>query len=351
MNLSKYLWNQEIGVDIVSDTKNYTPEENSANSNGPASFAEVELTEDMDTDEGTADLEQSNAESENDEQYDFSQGEADATRMYLVDIGFRSLLTKEEEFYYAKKVQKGELKAKNIMIESNLRLVVKIAKRYKPRGNSLSFLDLIAEGNLGLIRAVEKFDPDLGWRFSTYATWWIRQNIERALLNHQRTIRVPVHILKELNVYLRAANELTKQLDHEPSPEEIAEFIDRPVEDIRKILSSTVQMDSLDDSFDDSNRSMVETIADENSIDPENIHLHEKAAKFIDQWLDELTDNQRAVLAMRFGLRGHDIKTLEETGMQIGLTRERVRQIQVDALKRLKVIAAANDIKPDLFAR
>ncbi len=282
---------------------------------------------------------------------DFSLVDNDATRMYLFDIGFRPLLTKDEEIYYAKLVQKGDAKAKNIMIESNLRLVVKIAKRYKPRGNSLSFLDLIAEGNLGLIRAVEKFDPELGWRFSTYATWWIRQNIERALLNHQRTIRVPVHILKELNVYLRAATELTKLLNHEPSPEEIAEFIDRPVEDIRKILNATVPMDSLDDAYDDSNRSMIETIADEQTGDPEEIHLHQKAAQFIDRWLDELSDNQRSVLSMRFGLRGHDILTLEETGVQIGLTRERVRQIQVDALRRLKVIAAANDIDANLFSK
>ncbi|WP_268876893.1 RNA polymerase sigma factor RpoS [Facilibium subflavum] len=301
---------------------------------------------DTENDDASFDMEE-----DTQEQHDFSHSEYDATRMYLVDIGYSPLLTKEEEFHYAKLVQSGDKKAKDTMIESNLRLVVKIAKRYKPRGNSMSFLDLIAEGNLGLIRAIEKFDPELGWRFSTYATWWIRQNIERALLNHQRTIRVPVHILKELNVYLRAANELTKQLDHEPTPEEIADFIDRPVEDIRKILNSTVQMESLDDTYDDSNRSMVETIADENAQDPEKIHLNQRAAKFIDAWLDELTDNQRAVLSMRFGLRGYDPQTLEETGVQVGLTRERVRQIQVDALKRLRVIAIANGIDPNIFLR
>ncbi len=318
------------------------------NDNEDAKNTSYALDSSIDDDNGEDDSAFNNAEIG---AHDFSHTDNDATRMYLVDIGFRPLLTKDEEFYYAQKVQQGDLKAKNIMIESNLRLVVKIAKRYKPRGNSLSFLDLIAEGNLGLIRAVEKFDPELGWRFSTYATWWIRQNIERALLNHQRTIRVPVHILKELNVYLRAATELTKLLDHEPSPEEIAEFIDRPVEDIRKILTSTVPMDSLDDAYDDSNRSMLETIADEQTSDPEDIHLHQKAAQFIDQWLDELSDNQRAVLSMRFGLRGYDIQTLEETGSQIGLTRERVRQIQVDALRRLKVIAAANNIDANLFSK
>jgi RNA polymerase nonessential primary-like sigma factor len=277
----------------------------------------------------------------------FSQQEADATRLYLYEIGFKPLLSKEEEIIYARRCINGDKKAKQIMIESNLRLVVKMAKRYKPKGG-LVFLDLIAEGNLGLIRAVEKFDPELGWRFSTYATWWIRQNIERALLNHQRTIRIPVHVLKELNVYLRAASELTKQIDHEPSPEEVAEFLDRPIEDIKKLLESTKNIDSLDQVYDDSNRPVLETIADEDAHSPEQYHQNQDTSKFISQWLDQLSSKQQTVLAMRFGLRGYEPKTLEETGEFIKLTRERVRQIQMDALKKLKTIAKECDISAEL---
>jgi RNA polymerase nonessential primary-like sigma factor len=281
---------------------------------------------------------------------DFSQDEVDATKIYLQEIGYQALLTKEEELYYAKLSRSGCLKSKQIMIQSNLRLVVKMAKRYRPRGG-LTFLDLIAEGNLGLIRAVEKFNPDLGWRFSTYATWWIRQNIERALLNLQRTIRVPIHVLKELNVYLRAANELTKQLDHEATAEEIAEFLDRPVDDIKKILSSTKYVESLDKVYDDSNRPVIETVSDENSITPEEEYNEQATKDFIENWLDQLTDKQRTVLSMRFGLRGYEPRTLEETGQFIGLTRERVRQIQMDALKRLRIMAKDNDLDADLCFR
>jgi RNA polymerase nonessential primary-like sigma factor len=277
----------------------------------------------------------------------FTKEEADATRMYLCEIGFNPLLTRQQEVDYARKALKGDEEAKNKMIECNLRLVVKMAKRYRPKGG-LTFLDLIAEGNLGLIRAVEKFNPELGWRFSTYATWWIRQNIERSLLNHQRTIRVPVHVLKDLNVYLRAASELTKLLDHEPSPEEVADFLDRPVEDIKKLLRSTNHIESLDEVYDDSQRPVIESIADQNNDSPEGYHQYGDRVKFIDRWLDRLNDKQKLVLAMRFGLKGHDPKTLEETGESIGLTRERVRQIQVDALKKLKQLARDDDVDADL---
>lgn len=159
----------------------------------------------------------------------------DVTQLYLSEIGFSPLLSAEEEVHFSRLSLKGDEKARNRMIESNLRLVVKISRRYLNRG--LSLLDLIEEGNLGLIRAVEKFDPERGFRFSTYATWWIRQTIERAIMNQTRTIRLPIHIVKELNVYLRAARELTQKLDHEPSAEEIAEMLDRPVEDVKKMLS------------------------------------------------------------------------------------------------------------------
>lgn len=270
-------------------------------------------------------------------------------KIYLADIGFKPLLTKSEEYYYAKKAVTGDDKAKNKMIESNLRLVVKIAKHYKIHGHGISFLDLIAEGNLGLIRAVEKFDPDLGWCFSTYATWWIRQNIERALLNQQRIIRVPVHILKQLNIYLRAARKLTKLVNHEPTLEELSEFLDRPIEDIKKILLSTSEVKSLDEEFIHQGSSIITQIPDDISKNPENINIRKKTIGFIEKWLDELTENQSIVISMRFGLRGYSSKTLEEIGAQISLTKERVRQIQAEALKRLKIIASVNNVTINLF--
>jgi len=158
----------------------------------------------------------------------------DATQMYLSEIGFSPLLTAEEEVKFARLALKGDVASRKRMIESNLRLVVKIARRYINRG--LPLLDLIEEGNLGLIRAVEKFDPERGFRFSTYATWWIRQTIERAIMNQTRTIRLPIHVVKELNIYLKAARELTQSLDHEPTAEEIADLLDRPIEDVKKML-------------------------------------------------------------------------------------------------------------------
>jgi len=175
---------------------------------------------------------------------ELSVGELDATRMYLSEIGFSSLLTAEEEVYYARRSLKGDESARKRMIESNLRLVVKIARRYMNRG--LALLDLIEEGNLGLIRAVEKFDPERGFRFSTYATWWIRQTIERGLMNQTRTIRLPIHVVKEINVYLRAARKLAQKLDREPSPEDVAEMLDRPIEDVQRMLGLNERVTSVD---------------------------------------------------------------------------------------------------------
>ncbi|MGH8603295.1 MAG: sigma-70 family RNA polymerase sigma factor, partial [Gammaproteobacteria bacterium] len=165
---------------------------------------------------------------------DMEGGELDATRLYLNEIGFSPLLTAEEEVYYARLAQRGDERGRQRMIESNLRLVVKVARRYMNRG--LALLDLIEEGNLGLIRAVEKFDPERGFRFSTYATWWIRQTIERALMNQTRTIRLTIHVIKEINVYLRASRQLSQRLDHEPSPEDVADVLDRPLQDVKKML-------------------------------------------------------------------------------------------------------------------
>ncbi len=289
-------------------------------------------------------------ESESVEEYDFSDHEAfpsfqshskhiaksmDATQLYLNEIGFSPLLSAEEEVIYARLALKGDGEARKKMIESNLRLVVKISRRYLHRG--LPLLDLIEEGNLGLMKSVEKFDPDRGFRFSTYATWWIRQTIERAIMNQTRTIRLPIHVLKELNVYLRAARQLTQKLDHEPSPEEIADMLDVPIEDVEKLFCLNDKVTSFDSAIgNEDGKSLLDTIPDENSINPAILLTDENLRAQIEGILDELTYNQRQVISRRFGLRGFEKATLEEVGEEINLTRERVRQIQVEALRSLR---------------
>lgn len=272
--------------------------------------------------------------------------QADATRLYLKEIGFSALLTAEEEVYYARRARKGNEAARKRMIESNLRLVVKIARRYMNRG--LALLDLIEEGNLGLIRAVEKFDPERGFRFSTYATWWIRQTIERAIMNQTRTIRLPVHVLKEINIYLRAARYLSQKMDHEPTPEEVATLLDKPIEDVKEMLGLNERIASMDAPLDaDPERSLLDAIADERTPDPEKILQDEDLHGQIRAWLNELNDKQREVVERRFGLNGREISTLEEVGADIGVTRERVRQIQVEALRRLRSMLEKNGYSID----
>jgi RNA polymerase nonessential primary-like sigma factor len=261
----------------------------------------------------------------------------DATQLYLNEIGYSPLLTAEEEVYFSRLARKGEESGRKRMIESNLRLVVKIARRYINRG--LTLLDLIEEGNLGLIRAVEKFDPERGFRFSTYATWWIRQTIERAIMNQTRTIRLPIHVVKELNVYLRAARELTQKLDHEPSADDIAQLLDKPVNDVKRMLGLNDRVASVDTPLGpESDKSLLDTIADVHVSDPAQLLQENDIKDSIGIWLGELTEKQCEVVSRRFGLRGYETSTLEEVGREIGLTRERVRQIQVEALKRLRVI-------------
>jgi RNA polymerase nonessential primary-like sigma factor len=259
----------------------------------------------------------------------------DATQLYLGEIGFSPLLSAEEEVYFSRRALKGDEASRKRMIVSNLRLVVKIARRYNNRG--LALLDLIEEGNLGLIRAVEKFDPERGFRFSTYATWWIRQTIERAIMNQTRTIRLPIHIVKELNVYLRAARELSQKLDHEPTAQEIAESLDKPVREVTKMLRLNERITSVDTPIGGENdKVLLDVIADNKGHGPEE-DLQDSDIKLnIIKWLEDLNPKQREVLARRFGLLGHEPSTLEDVGVEIGLTRERVRQIQVEALRRLR---------------
>ena len=268
---------------------------------------------------------------------EISDGELDATRLYLNEIGFSPLLTAEEEVKFARLAQKNDSAARRRMIESNLRLVVKIARRYMNRG--LPLLDLIEEGNLGLIRAVEKFDPERGFRFSTYATWWIRQTIERGLMNQTRTIRLPIHIVKEINLYLRAARRLAQSLEREPSAEDVAQMLDRPIEDVKRMLGLNERIASVDSPLDrDSDRTLIDTIADEHNRDPARMLQDDDMQRHIDAWLSQLNDKQRTVVERRFGLDGREIATLEEVGNEIGVTRERVRQIQIEALRRLRHI-------------
>ncbi|MFB9146907.1 RNA polymerase sigma factor RpoS [Halomonas alkalicola] len=280
----------------------------------------------------------------------YSNHSLDATQIYLNEIGFSPLLTPEEEVYYGRLARKGDPAGRARMIESNLRLVVKIARRYLNRG--LSLLDLIEEGNLGLIRAVEKFDPERGFRFSTYATWWIRQTIERALMNQTRTIRLPIHVVKELNIYLRAARELTQKLDHEATAEEIAEHLDKPVEAVKKMMGLNERISSVDYPVGgDSDKPLIETLADDNDLGPESSLLDGDIKQHVDEWLSELTEKQMEVVVRRFGLRGHEAATLEQVGEEIGLTRERVRQIQVEALKKLRRVLDKQGLSLDsIFA-
>ncbi|AGH81942.1 RNA polymerase sigma-38 factor RpoS [Psychromonas sp. CNPT3] len=261
----------------------------------------------------------------------------DATQLYLGEIGFSPLLTAQEEVYYARRSLRGDDVARKRMIESNLRLVVKISRRYTNRG--LSLLDLVEEGNLGLIRAVEKFDPEKGFRFSTYATWWIRQTIERAIMNQTRTIRLPIHIVKKLNVYLRTARELSHSLTHEPTAEDIALALDIPAKDVSKILKLNERISSVDIPIgNNSDKELLDIIPDRKEIIPENELENEDMKLRIVEWLEDLNPKQREVLARRFGLLGYEAATLENVGKEIGLTRERVRQIQVEALKCLREV-------------
>jgi RNA polymerase nonessential primary-like sigma factor len=272
---------------------------------------------------------------------------SDVTQIYLNEIGINPLLTAEEEVGLARLVRQGDFLARQKMIEHNLRLVVNIAKHYLNRG--IPLLDLVEEGNLGLIHALEKFDPERGFRFSTYATWWIRQNIERAIMNQSRTIRLPVHVVKELNQVLRTQRSLESTCGG-ASLEDIAERLQRPIEDVRQILALNEHTASLDAPLDiDPNLSIGESLADDQSDGPEETIQNAEIEHLIRYWIGQLTDKQRMVIQSRYGLDECDVRTLEELASQLGLTRERVRQIQLEALAHLRRILKRRGVSRDVL--
>jgi RNA polymerase nonessential primary-like sigma factor len=270
----------------------------------------------------------------------------DATQLYLNEIGANPLLTPEEELALSRRVRLGDFEARQTMIVRNLRLVVNIAKHYLNRGMPL--LDLVEEGNLGLIHALEKFDPERGFRFSTYATWWIRQNIERAIMNQSRTIRLPVHVVKELNQVLRAMRNLEARSGGECCAEDIASLLAKPVEDVRHILSLNEHTASLDAPLDiDPSLSIGESLADDNQEGPEEQIQNAEIGSLVQTWIAQLNDKQRTVIEYRYGINNREIATLEELADQLSLTRERVRQIQLEALAQLRKILRRAGVSRD----
>lgn len=272
----------------------------------------------------------------------------DPTRIYLSEIGISPLLTADEEKYFARRALRGDEAARQRMIESNLRLVVKIARRYINRG--LPLLDLIEEGNLGLIHAVKKFDPERGFRFSTYATWWIRQTIERAIMNQSGSVRLPIHIIKDINSILRAARTMRQERDRAPTAAELAEHTGRDVADVERLLGLHERVTLRGGmSEDDGAPGPVELLTARRDAEPSRCAQKDIVNEIVDRWVCALNDKQRAVVERRFGLHGYRRETLEKIGNEIGVTRERVRQIQLDALKNLRTMMEEHGISGDVI--
>ncbi len=272
----------------------------------------------------------------------------DVTQIYLNEIGANPLLTPDEELSLTRRVKQGDFEARQTMIERNLRLVVNIAKHYLNRG--IPLLDLVEEGNLGLIHALEKFDPERGFRFSTYATWWIRQNIERAIMNQSRTIRLPVHVVKELNQVLRAQRQLESLGNGDCTIESIANQVGKTVEEVRSLLALAEHTASLDAPLDiDPSLSIGESLADEAIDSPDLLIQNHEVESLVREWIALLNEKQRLVIRHRYGMDGCEVLTLEELASQLGLTRERVRQIQLEALGLLRKSIRRNGITRDVL--
>ena len=275
----------------------------------------------------------------------------DITQVYLHEIGATPLLTAAEELQLARAVRLGDFAARQHMIEANLRLVVSIARHYLHRGLPLD--DLIEEGNLGLIHAIEKFDPERGFRFSTYATWWVRQSVERAIMNQSRTVRLPIYVIKELNIVLRAIRQLDSDrgaIDDAPGAilDQVARLVDRPVGEIRHLLALNERAASLDSPLDiDPELSISDSIADETAEDPATLFALHETEMLVADWISQLTDRQRLVIERRYGLAGRDASTLDDVAAEVGLTRERVRQIQTEALSKLRSRIARDGLTPE----
>lgn len=268
----------------------------------------------------------------------------DPVRMYLKEIGRVDLLTSEEEIALAKRMEAGDEDAKKELAEANLRLVVSIAKRYVGRG--MLFLDLIQEGNLGLIKAIDKFDYTKGFKFSTYATWWIRQAITRAIADQARTIRIPVHMVETINKYIRVSRQLLQEKGREPLPEEIAEEMDVTLDKIREIQKISLEPVSLETPIGEEEDSHLgDFVEDEGALSPPDIAAFMLLKKQLEEVLDTLTDREKKVLTLRFGLDDGRSRTLEEVGKEFGVTRERIRQIEAKALRKLKHPSRSKKLK------
>ncbi|WP_419240754.1 RNA polymerase sigma factor RpoS [Photobacterium leiognathi] len=262
--------------------------------------------------------------------------EADVVRLYLNDISNKPLLTKEDEIQYSRKFLRGDTNAKKILVESNLRLVVSIAKKY--RASKLSLSDLIDEGNIGLMTAVDKFDPEKGFRFSTYASWWIKQTIERAIHNQNRTIRLPVHVSKEINTLLRTHRELMKVNNNEPTQDDIARVLNRDINEISSLLASEVNVVSLEQTLgdDENSNTVAYLVADEQIVSPSAEVDSDDIMKVTNMILHKLPSRDREIICRRYGLMGYEPHTLQEVADSVGLTRERIRQLQIKTLNTLK---------------